>query len=790
MSGSRGTWALGGDTEGRVSHVLVLLALWVGWALRLAYALHASPYIDEFTTIWAAQRVLESGWPQFPSGAIYTQGLIFTYLDAAVLALDGAFDPFLARLPSLALSMATLALSVYAARWLFQSRLVGLAALWLALDSQAVIWGGRARTYALLQFLVLAAFLAWQRGAVEADRPGPRWVAIGLLLAALVDQPLVLLLLPPLALLALAARGWGWLRQPVVWLQAGVVVVGLVVRWFLYGLMVPAGAVATSEPRAFVDPLHPFAGLGQLSSFVSAPNRLIPALLIVGGGLWLLFRRHSGSQPRRQSFLSLLFLLLAVGLEVLLLVGVSWREPRYLYPLLPLFFLAAEGVAVPLLRRLARPGSREFRWALPLLSAVFVAWIGWRAWPSAQAVAARDEWGYDRALEVVAESWAEGDALATIAPAAAFASLGHCDYLALEEGGQTLLLEREGQQVDGWTALPVLDAPARLEEALAHHQRLWFVADEMRLNRHFSTEYLRLLWDRFDLLAFEGGVFVFLSRPAEAPPAVERSIEYDFGGGPLLLERVALSDDSPPPGGTITVTLYWRSGKPGAGTYTAFVHLVDRAGQGLAGHDAPPLGGLYPVQRWPRSERSQPFPDRRPLTLPADLPPGRYRLEAGLYDSATLEPLGERVTLDFVAVGGYEEQLPPLEPVARFDDAVSLYLDGLEGEFRPGGKANLSLAWQVGPAGLEDDFTVFLHLLDAEGQIAQQFDAPPTGGWYPTSYWKPGEVVYDAHGLDFSPMLVPGSYRLVAGLYRADGSRLPLNGGADSVDLARIELQP
>jgi hypothetical protein len=51
-------------------------------------------------------------------------------------------------------------------------------------------------------------------------------------------------------------------------------------------------------------------------------------------------------------------------------------------------------------------------------------------------------------------------------------------------------------------------------------------------------------------------------------------------------------------------------------------------------------------------------------------------------------------------------------------------------------------------------------------------------------------VVSDEHELAFSPMLAPGTYRLIAGLYRADGTRLLRTDGSDSVELATIELNP
>jgi hypothetical protein len=458
--------------------------------------------------------------------------------------------------------------------------------------------------------------------------------------------------------------------------------------------------------------------------------------------------------------------------------------------MLPLLFLGAEGVAVPVLRALTGSGVRPApRWALPAFTLILVFWIVLRAWPDARAAVTRDEWGYDRALAVVGESWQTSDALATIAPAAAFAVLDGADYLAIEEGAQALVVERDGRRVDGWTDLPLLDSPQRLAEALETHSRLWFVADEMRLERHFSPEFLSLLWDRADLVAFERGTFVFRSRPAEPPPATNRPLDIwlnDYLG----LERYALSDDRPEPGDTMTVTLYWRTSGIVEGEPTAYVHLVSESGEGITGHDGPPLGGLYPTHRWPRSERSEPFPDRRLLALPNSLAPGHYRLEAGLYHPDTLESVGERVTIDFLQVGSETPHLPPDAAVAHYGDVATLYQLGLDGDFSPGRQAHLNLAWQTGPAGFDDDYTLFLHLLDKEGEIAQQFDAPPTGGWYPTSYWHPGEIVFDGRELAFSPMLPPGTYRLIAGLYRADGTRLPLSDGAEWIELATIELKP
>ena len=770
--------------------VLLGAVLLLGLCLRLYYAINVSLYIDEFTTIWAAQRALSHGLPRLPLGAIYTQGLLYTYLEAGALFLGGGYHPLVARIPSLVLSVATLALTVFAARRLFHLLPVGLAALWLAVDGEAIAWGARARTYALLQVVLLGAFLAWYEGAVADDRPGPRWLAIGLLLVALVDQQVTLLVLPPLAILALVARGWSWLRKPVVWIQVGVMVVGIAARWLLYQFMVLPGTAATTAPRVFVDLTQPLAGWRTLASFLTGPNRLLPVLLLVGGVLWLLVRRQSGLTSWGRPVLSITFVLGVVILEMVLFVGTTWRRPRYLYPLLPLLFLGAEGVAVPALRGLARRLSfLPLQKALVGLTVVFALLLLGMAYPSTRAAATHVEWGYDRAFAAVGRAWAEGDALATISPAAAFVVLDRADYLAVEEGAQVLVVERDGRRLDSWTGLPLLDSPAKLLEALEAHDRLWFVVDEMRLDRHFSPDYLRLLWERFDLAAVEGGALVFLSRPEDGMPAADQPVEVDLGGH-LYLESYALSAAELEPGQELTVTLRWRPVSPEQ-AYVTYVRLVDQDGAPVAVHEAPPLGGLYPATRWPLLPRSQPLPDRHILTLPEGLPPGRYRLDAGIKLGETLEPVGDPIILDYVLVdNGSTEGMEQQAPAVRFGDAVALLSHDLVGEIGPGKTTVLRLSWQTGPDGLDADYTVFVHLLDADGNIAQQWDAPPTGGWYPTSYWDPGEVVLDDHELYVSPDLTPGDYRIIIGLYSAGGDRLLLDDGSDWFRVANVELGP
>jgi hypothetical protein len=97
----------------------------------------------------------------------------------------------------------------------------------------------------------------------------------------------------------------------------------------------------------------------------------------------------------------------------------------------------------------------------------------------------------------------------------------------------------------------------------------------------------------------------------------------------------------------------------------------------------------------------------------------------------------------------------------------------------------LTLLWQAGETPVETAFTVFVQLLDAQGRVIAQSDAPPAGGARPTTGWRPGEVIEDAHTLRWNAVAAAGPARLIAGLYDpVTGARVPLADGRDSVLLA------
>src|SRR5690606_16297852 len=60
--------------------------------------------------------------------------------------------------------------------------------------------------------------------------------------------------------------------------------------------------------------------------------------------------------------------------------------------------------------------------------------------------------------------------------------------------------------------------------------------------------------------------------------------------------------------------------------------------------------------------------------------------------------------------------------------------------------------------------TVFVHLLDASGNIVVQHDGAPVNGSYPIPLWQPGVLIADTHRLTL-PAEATGPYQLAVGLY-------------------------
>ncbi len=114
-------------------------------------------------------------------------------------------------------------------------------------------------------------------------------------------------------------------------------------------------------------------------------------------------------------------------------------------------------------------------------------------------------------------------------------------------------------------------------------------------------------------------------------------------------------------GQPLHLALTWRALVSPRYSFTIFIHLIDGAGRPVFIHDYTPLGGSCPTYLWfPKWLPGQTLTDPYRLVLPADLPPGDYWLEVGMYGMTSLRRLpvvdlagnlaGDRVILGPVLV--------------------------------------------------------------------------------------------------------------------------------------------
>jgi hypothetical protein len=172
--------------------------------------------------------------------------------------------------------------------------------------------------------------------------------------------------------------------------------------------------------------------------------------------------------------------------------------------------------------------------------------------------------------------------------------------------------------------------------------------------------------------------------------------------------------------------------------------------------------------------------ETRWLQLFNDAPQGGYRLMVQVY----VHP-GPIVT-PLVAAPGVHQQdqwlvaahpLVPLPPFpeppsnalpvdAQLADSIRLTnatFDPPLEALKAGDSVKVTLYWQA-YAPPPDDYTLFLHLKDADGNLLADFNGQPFDGQYPTSNWRVGERVVTTHTLTLK---ADGKrpYQLAVGMY-------------------------
>jgi hypothetical protein len=83
----------------------------------------------------------------------------------------------------------------------------------------------------------------------------------------------------------------------------------------------------------------------------------------------------------------------------------------------------------------------------------------------------------------------------------------------------------------------------------------------------------------------------------------------------------------------------------------------------------------------------------------------------------------------------------------------------------------LTLYWES-MTNVDENYKVFVHILDETGAIVAQADNLPADGFAPTFRWREGDLIRDPHTINLLPNLPSGNYQIRAGLYTEELGRL------------------
>jgi hypothetical protein len=253
-------------------------------------------------------------------------------------------------------------------------------------------------------------------------------------------------------------------------------------------------------------------------------------------------------------------------------------------------------------------------------------------------------------------------------------------------------------------------------------------------------------------------------------PTIPHPLRANFGDQILLLGYSFPSTITA--GRSVSLTLYWQAVGHIDGNYEEVVELLRPDGMVLWQAVDQPLFEEYPTSQWSLADvlidthqvevpdvSSGPVELRIALRSPGD---GDYltAVDGWLAGQRSEVLLSGHTLAEPPVVSGEAENLP-----ANFENQILLLDYDIQNvQVRKGGALNLTLTWQA-LAPMDEDYTIFVHLLDEGDQIWGQEDIGPVRGTHPTSAWTEAEVVVDPHTIWTNPEAPLGLYRVEVGLY-------------------------
>jgi hypothetical protein len=220
-------------------------------------------------------------------------------------------------------------------------------------------------------------------------------------------------------------------------------------------------------------------------------------------------------------------------------------------------------------------------------------------------------------------------------------------------------------------------------------------------------------------------------------------------------------------GETISVALWWLAGQPQA-ELTTRLELHPASGPGRILTNTQPVHNTIPFAIWPTPIFLIDHVNGR---IPNNMTPGTYQLQMRLFDGGN--EMVYETNLGTITIEKSQRLFDP-PPIQNRLDALfgnEISLLGYDLEAVASHQFDLTLVWQAETVPA-DNYTVFVHLLDQDGVCCLwQADMMPRQNQYPTTRWRPGEVVVDTYQISVPDEAPSGEYVVEVGLYLAENGR-------------------
>ncbi len=268
-------------------------------------------------------------------------------------------------------------------------------------------------------------------------------------------------------------------------------------------------------------------------------------------------------------------------------------------------------------------------------------------------------------------------------------------------------------------------------------------------------------------------------------PPITHRLDTNINNDVMLL-GYNLEKDQFMPGEMFDITFYWQSLQVVEREYIVFSQLLDQNQTRIGGLDRRLQEG-YALNYWYPGEV---VTDHRQFLIDEDAPTGTSWLRVGLleYHQDNFTPLpivvNEEISQDnSIGIGPFlvghpqnlidTSALTPQHPLSiEFGDPPMIALSGYNLIYE-NDTLQTTLYWQS-LSHTTVDWTIFVQLRDASGQILVQKDGPLGSGYYPASLWQPNDIVVDQFTLDVLG-ISPETANLFVGLYNLQtGERLSL----------------